>query len=229
VVRLLTNTKQNVFEFKLHPANGCQDFLVALSNYEAVEWINSWPNWASPAVIFYGSRGCGKSHLANLFRLNSDAVPITPKIIRDCGVSKILEDVRNCFIDDVDSGFNEQNLFHLFNGITSNGGNILMTASIAPSYWGLGLKDLESRLKSIPSIKIGRPDDRLLEAVLAKCFSDRQLLVNADIIKYLLTRMERSLAAAQDMVDKIDQHSLVTGRKITLPLVRQVLSEQFGF
>ena len=98
-----------------------------------------------------------------------------------------------------------------------------MTAKKPPSEWGLSLLDLESRLKSIPCVKIGLPDDRLLEAVFAKHFSDRQLLVSSDVVSYLIPRMERSLSMAQKIVEKIDKVSLSSGRKVTLPLVRQIL------
>ena len=98
-----------------------------------------------------------------------------------------------------------------------------MTAKNPPGEWGLSLLDLESRLKSIPCVEIGLPDDRLLEAVFAKHFSDRQLLVGSDVVSYLIRRMERSLSVAQKIVEKIDKVSLSSGRKVTLPLVRQVL------
>ena len=102
-----------------------------------------------------------------------------------------------------------------------------MTATKPPGLWGISLKDLESRLKSMPCVEIGLPDDRLLEAVFAKYFADRQLLVGADVVSYLLPRIERSLSMAQKIVEKIDQHSLAAGRKVTLPLVRQVLASNF--
>ena len=79
----------------------------------------------------------------------------------------------------------------------------------------------------MPSVEIGLPDDRLLEAVFVKHFSDHQLLVGAEVISYLLPRIERSLAAARQIVKKLDRHSLSTGRKISLPLVRKVLALGF--
>ena len=79
----------------------------------------------------------------------------------------------------------------------------------------------------MPCGEIGLPDDRLLEAGFAKYFADRQLLVGADVVSYLLPRIERSLSMAQTIVEKIDQHSLAAGRKVTLPLVMQFLASKF--
>ena len=223
----MTQIRQKILDFDVRPAIGGQDYLVAISNREAVEWLDLWPDWQVPAIIIYGSTGCGKSHLANLFSLKCGASIIKPSLIEDIGISNILEESNFCVLDDTEFGFNEEDLLHLYNALVSSGGHMLMTAKIPPGQWGLTLKDLESRLKAIPTIKIGLPDDGLLEAVFAKHFSDRQLLVSAEIISYLIPRIERSLSMVQKVVEKIDKLSLSSGRKVTLPLVREVLSSNF--
>lgn len=223
----MTDIRQQIFDFELRPAIGGQDFLVTLSNQEAVKWLDNWPDWHVPALIIYGPPGCGKSHLVNVFMARSGAVPLTPALLQETGVPKLLESLVCCVVDDAEKGFDEEALLHLYNGLATIGGHIMMTATTAPSRWGIVLKDLESRLKSMPSVKIGLPDDRLLEAVLAKHFSDRQLLVSADVVAYLLPRIERSMSVARQIVHKIDRHSLSAGSKITLPFVRQVLAMDF--
>ena len=68
------------------------------------------------------------------------------------------------------------------------------------------------------------PEDALLERVLVKHFSDRQLLITSDVVGYLITRIERSLEAASNIVSKIDSLAISSGRPITLPLVREALA-----
>ena len=56
-------------------------------------------------------------------------------------------------------------------------------------------------------------------------FADRQLRVGPEVIAYLLTHMERSFAAAADIVARLDLVSLRDRRAITIPLTRQLVSE----
>ena len=59
--------RQLPIEFPHRPSLDKEDFLVAECNIEAVEMIERWPDWPYFAVCIYGSEGCGKSHLANVF------------------------------------------------------------------------------------------------------------------------------------------------------------------
>lgn len=62
--------RQLPIEFPHRPSLDKEDFLVAECNIEAVEMIDRWPDWPYFAACIYGSEGCGKSHLANVFSNN---------------------------------------------------------------------------------------------------------------------------------------------------------------
>ena len=70
---------------------------------------------------------------------------------------------------------------------------------------------------------VSAPRDELLAAVLVKQFRDRQIDLPADVLAYLLARMERSFAAARAIVRALDHASLHAKRPITVPLARRVL------
>ena len=82
---------------------------------------------------------------------------------------------------------------------------------------------MRSRLAALPAVEVGAPDDGLIAAVLVKLFADRQIVVEHDVLRYMLTRMERSFDAAMRLVDMVDEEALARGRGVTVPLVRSVL------
>jgi len=64
--------------------------------------------------------------------------------------------------------------------------------------------------------------------VIVKLFVDRQLVVDGGVIEAVLTHAERSFAGARGAVERLDQHSLATQKRITRSLARQVLSRETG-
>ncbi len=99
----------------------------------------------------------------------------------------------------------------------------MLTAGIHPKHWSYALADLRSRMLAAMAIEIGPPDDELLAAVIVKQFMDRQINVSMEVVNFLTRRIERSFEAARDIVRKIDSLSLARKRKITIPLVRDLL------
>lgn len=92
-----------------------------------------------------------------------------------------------------------------------------------PSTWDVGLPDLASRLKAATVVEIGEPDDALLAQVIVKLFADRQIAIDGKVVAYIVTRMERSLNAAQQIVHRLDQMALSRGTRITRTLAAEVL------
>ena len=47
-----------------------QDFYVSSNNFSAYRLIENWPNWPGKWVNIYGPRGCGKTHLSNILKID---------------------------------------------------------------------------------------------------------------------------------------------------------------
>lgn len=204
-------------------ATGRDDLVISDPVSAAASIIDRWPDWASPVVIITGPEGSGKSHLANVWRRKSDATTVRPiagsGAIEAAGLGPVL-------IEDADrEGFDETELFHLINAVRSAGTSLLITARSWPLAWGVSLPDLVSRLKAATTVEIGAPDDMLLSQILVKLFADRQLQVDDKLIAYIVSRMERSLAAAQTIVERLDTMALSRGTRISRALAAEVLNE----
>jgi chromosomal replication initiation ATPase DnaA len=106
-------------------------------------------------------------------------------------------------------------------------GQKLLLMSRAPAMrLDIGLPDLASRLKALPAVAMGVPDDTLLAGLLGKLFSDRQVLVSDKVIAYLVPRIERDFSAMGQLVADIDQQALEKQKPVTVPLVADVLNKQ---
>jgi len=78
-------------------------------------------------------------------------------------------------------------------------------------------------MSATANVRIEPPDDALLSAVLVKLFADRQIAVPAALIPWLVTRMDRSLATARQLVAALDARALSENRAITRSLAAEVL------
>ena len=186
------------------PALGREDFLVAPCNADAVAWLDRWPDWPSAGLVLYGPAGCGKSHLGSVWRARAGA--------------------RDLLLDDAEgTAADEPALLHRLNFAREQGGSVLLLGRAPPSRWTLALADLRSRLLALPAVAVGPPDDALLAAVLAKLLADRRAPFAADVLGYLVARMERSFAAAGRLAEALDRAALAAKRPITAALARQVL------
>lgn len=209
------------------PALGRDDFLVAPSNALAVALIDAWPDWQGGKLVLTGPRGSGKTHLAHVWAARSGAALLPARHITGADIPALatgpvaLEDVPSVAGQRVA----ETAIFHLHNLALANGQTVLFTGAAPLAYWPLTLPDLKSRLQGAASAELAPPDDTLLTAVLAKLFADRQLAPPARVIQYLLPRIDRSFAAARDIVEQLDRASLGQRRPITRQLARQVLEE----
>jgi chromosomal replication initiation ATPase DnaA len=202
----MTRSEQLTLDLGHRPSLGREDFLVALCNQDAVAWVDRWPDWPGPALVIHGPAGCGKTHLAQVWRQRSGAM-------------------ESSVFEDADRRDDDVALFHLFNRHAEEGRHLLLTARTPPARWPGRLPDLVSRLAASPTVAIGPPDDTLITQVLVKLFADRQLDIGAGVVPYLVTHMERSFAAARRLVAATDIAALAAKRAVTVPLVRGVLAE----
>ncbi len=219
--------KQLAFDLPLREARGRGDFFVSASNAAALAAIEDWQNWPGRKLVLTGPAGAGKSHLAQVWVDLAGATLIAAQDLAEADIPALARG--NVALEDADrlagDAAGEQAAFHLHNLVLAEGGHLLVTASTAPGRWGLGLPDLASRMAGTGLVTIEPPDEALLAAVLMKQFSDRQIDAPANLITYLLPRIDRSFAAARAIVARLDAAALAEGRPVSRALAARLIEE----
>jgi chromosomal replication initiation ATPase DnaA len=212
---------QLALDLRHRAAMGREDFLVSPSNEEAVAWIDRWPDWPGHALVLIGPPGCGKTHLGQVWQAQAGAQPYRADLL-SATAGPNTSVFAPVFVDDADAPGRDEELFHLFNAAGAAGSFVLFASHTAPARWENRLPDLKSRLAAAPNIQIQSPDTPLIAAVMLKMFADEQMDVGADVLEYLVNRMERSFEAARTLAERLNNASLATRRGITVPLAREV-------
>ncbi len=199
------------------------DFLGGPSNAAALKLIDDWPDWPGRIVVLVGPEGSGKSHLATIWAEQAGARRISARALVNATVPAALATGALVVEDAAEAGFEETAMFHLLNLAREEAVYVLLTARLPPAGWTVRTPDLASRLKALPLVVLAPPDDALLRAILVKLFADRQLHVEEGLIGYLVTRIERSFAAARAVVSKLDGEALRQKRPLTRTLAAELL------
>lgn len=185
-------------------------------------YIDSYPNWTSPAVALYGPQGSGKSHLVAAWSHASGATIIEAADLSDAFV-RALAPGRAVAVENVDSAtgtMHEAPIFALLNRSEP----VLLTGLEPPGAWRATLPDLASRFGALLAFSLWKPDDALLAALTRKLFTDRQLAVPDPVIMRILRSVERSPAAIRDFVARADARALAEKRPVTVALVGELLA-----
>ncbi|KIN64364.1 Chromosomal replication initiator, DnaA [Sulfitobacter noctilucicola] len=202
-------------------------FFVAPCNAVALGMIETWPNWPGGKLILTGPQGAGKTHLTHVWAQTSGATIISAADLVGGMVPELAQNhVAVEDVPDIAGNVDAQNtLFHLHNLLLAEGRNLLLTGTKAVTDWSITLPDLDSRLRGTTAAAVDAPDDTLLSALLVKLLGDRQLAPKPEVISYLLDRMDRSFAAAIDLVERLDAASLAQQKPITRPFAAAVLDK----
>lgn len=205
------------------PALTRDDLVVTPANRAAAGLVDRWPDWPATVVVLAGPAGSGKTHLGRIWAAAAGAgiaaarQPLAPRPDGAPGGPAL-------FVDECEAGrIDEAALFHAINEAKSAGANLMLASRSFPSAWDVRLPDLASRLKAATVVEIDEPDDLLLAGVMTKLFADRQVEVDGAVIQYLVRRIERSLATAIQVVDRLDSVALARQTRITRPLAAEIV------
>ncbi len=237
---------QLVFDFPVDAQFSFDNFVVCSGNSMAFQFVKLLAADAAHNLLYiFGPAGSGKTHLlralASTFCSRQGRTSlsyISFKEIDDIyqgeypgeAVSKLAERFRDepaLLIDDIhllpDNPHVRTELWQLFNDFHAAGRKIAVTGLHPPRELPHLDGHLVSRLLWGLVAKVEIPDDDSLRMIMKKLAADRNILLPADVIDYLLTHTRRELPHLIELLKRIHRHSLATGRKISVKLAREAL------
>lgn len=203
-------------------ATGCNTEIVA-----ALEGSGRDPLW------LWGGRGCGKTHLlqavcaqagdgAAFFPLDRSA-RLPPEALAGYARCRVL-----C-IDDADAVAGdpdwERALFNLFNEASESQCRLIFTAAAAPRQIGWRLEDWRSRAGACVVYHVRDLDEAGRGEAMRLRARQRGLELPPETLDYLMKRMPRDLRSLFDILDELDEASLVAQRRLTVPFIRDALEK----
>ena len=218
----MSELNQLLLDFDFKTNFNEHDFYLSKSNSNAFNLINRWPDWDKKILNISGEKFSGKSHLANIFKLKSNAFLVKGNEI-DNLIFKSIKLHESIIIDGFEECNKEEILYSIFNLIDQDSKYLLINSLKPINEIKYRLPDLTSRSKNCLYAVIENPDDELLFAIILKNFSDRQIKIEKKIINFIISRIDRSYRKIDEFIYKIDELSLKKKKPINLKTIKEIL------
>lgn len=234
---------QLIFDFPVKPNYTFTNFVTCSGNRVAVNFARRVmdPVSGENLLFLHGPEGSGKTHLLTAIgnaigERDGSNVPVFPvQNLTPVSLEKSVEETRELpllLLDDLhlirDDDRVRIALWQLFNDFYSSGRKIVVTASAPPKEIPALDSHLVSRLLWGLVARLDISDDDSRRMIMAKLAADRQIVLPAEVIDYLLLHVQRDIPALTLALEQIKRLSFATQRKISLKLAREALTRGTG-
>jgi DnaA-homolog protein len=222
----------NQLTLPVKPSDDCRfnNYFVSSANQQLVSSLNTMHQ--TPNLVYlWGAPQTGKSHLLQSVAANTNEslyLSFEDKQSYHPAMLEGLDELAVVCLDDiqlvVEEPLWETALFDLFNRIKESGSSLLIAANVAPSSLPIGLPDLQSRLQSMLVYLLASLNDDEKKLALQLRASMRGFELNEAVADYILARAGRSFEDLMAVLDTLDDKTLETQRRLSIPLVKETLA-----
>ena len=229
------NPAQLIFQFCSHQALDFSSFYPGNNQtlYDQLHQLDpSKPN----LIYLWGPAFSGKTHLLNATRCRINDLGFTSALVslekQNTLLPDALERINASHVVCIDNlhlvaGQTdwEMVIFNLYNHIIQNHTSLIITASQSPSELAIKLADLKSRLSAcIPFYLHPLTDEEKILALKLRA-NKRGFSLPDQVAAYLLNHFDRNLHHLFKLLDRLDHASLSQHKKLSIPFMKQALSE----
>lgn len=213
--------------------HACFDNFCIGGNLEAVRALHGLLENSGDLVFIFGVPGSGKTHLLYAVQkaATSNARRATYLSMSDKHVverlSSFLDFGELLCIDDVHRAAGnerlEKLLFNLIEQQRQVSGGMLFAANQSMQGLSWSMPDLASRLHSGASYHLRTLTDKQKKQAMCLRARYRGFDLPGEVIDYVMNRFPRDTKALFNLLDQIDEASLSTQRRVTIPFVKELL------
>lgn len=234
-------TSQLIFDFPIEPKLTFATLVVCDGNRTAVGFAQRLLSDAATDNLLYihGPAGGGKTHLLQamagaLGRGDTplqtfsfkEATGVTPATLLQ-SLTRRFADAPALLLDDIHLAPADPAvrvpLWQLFNNHYEAGHRLVITGAVPPKELGNLDEHLTSRLLWGLVAKVDITDDDSRRMIMKKLAADRQIMLPADVIDFLLGRLPREIPVLLAILDAVNRLALASKRKVSIPLVKEAL------
>lgn len=217
---------QLIFDFAEHDYPSFDKFL-GTSNAELVYILQ---HGHDQFIYVWGEESAGKSHLLQAWVAQALAAGKHAMYI-DAAAMPLTEaafDAEYLAVDQVEClSYEEQTLlFAVFNRFRNSGKGFLLLGSEYTPQQLFILEDLRTRMAYCLVYEVKALTDQEKIDALVSIAAARQVTVDPEIFEYLLHHWRRDMDSLLKMLDTLDNYAVMMRKRITLPLLRQLLKQQ---
>jgi chromosomal replication initiator protein len=239
---------QLVFDFPIHERYGFDNFVVCTGNATACQFARRLadPTGTENLLYLHGPAGSGKTHLLraigatlasraglatvpcisfkeveNIYR--GDYPPEKPSRLAERSSSSPA-----LLVDDLHLLPDQQSVrvefWQIFNDFFQTGRPIAITGLYPPKELPHLDDHLVSRLLWGLVARVDISDDDSRRLIMKKLAEDRQIVLPAEVIDYLLLHVRRDVPSLVGALDTISRFALAASRKVSVRLAREALA-----
>jgi DnaA family protein len=186
------------------------------------------------SIYLWSNFSLGKTHLlqAACHLAQEKNLPTIYLSLKDQTLSpEVLDNIESLTLiclDDIDAIENkliwQEALFHCYNRLQQTKSQLLVAANKLPKFLQFQLPDLISRLCSAVVFQIQPLSDEDKIAALRMRSARRGINLPLPVAKFMLHHYSRNMHALFYALEKLDEMSLISKKKLTIPLVKNFLT-----
>ena len=188
----------------------------------------------SDDLFIYGTKESGKTFLLQAMcnsysSVSKSSLYIPLKMVMNYGVEifESLENIDLICVDGIEEAISkiewEKAIFNLINKALISENRLIFTSSKDLKSLNFSLPDLESRIRKIQSYELHPINDKDIFDALKYISKLTSINLGDKEAKYLVTYSQRNISNLVHILESLDQLSMEMKRKITIPLIKEVI------